>query len=563
MVVNQLESGLFVNSTYRRQPKIRDARTGPAFGDWQRPENDYDWRRQMANGGLLQFDLSRLTLADFRAMREHYQINISLAILTFTMHQLDWSIEHEDPNVVSFLEENLSETWTRMVRGVSQAFWAGYSPMALEYRNDPISGKLRVTKFKDLIPEEVDVNWRTVKGAAPRGYPRPDRYKFDGMVQQVGVRSGTTSRFNSNRKNVIPVENSFWYPVLMENGDMRGRKLLRPAFPAWFFSQIMHLYANRYFERFGEPVIVGRAPMDDEVAVGIQNGQTVTKSGKEVMEQIVSNIRNSSAVVLPSDRTPNGRGDQHDFEYVVEYLEAQMRGADFERYMARLDEEMSLAMFAPVLLFRTSDVGSYNLGQAHEKLFFMMMNGLIADMAEYLERFVLNRLIDFNFGPDTARCRFRWRQLNKDRDETTRAMVQSVISGGFMKPDVEELGLAVGMEFNEIEQVVAPQVGAGTATPDPNNDKSRFSTAEEIVSRIRVQAHKHWGEDGFVPSLGYRKKMELSIGSDSGLNEGACHSRAEQVYSSIEAWMPEALATAEGPDHFADKVDLVLRRELQ
>ena len=561
MAVNQLESGLFVDSTFtkaKRQPA-----TGPAYGDWAKPKEEYDWRRQMANGGLLQFDLSRLGLADFRAMREHYQINISLAILTFTMHQLDWSIEHPDPKVVSFLEENLSETWTRMVRGVSQAFWAGYSPMALEYRNDPISGKLRVTKFKDLIPEEVDVNWKTVKGASPRGFPRPDRFVFDGMHQNVGRRSGTTSRSNRNRKNVIPVENSFWYPVLMENGDMRGRKLLRPAFPAWFFSQIMHLYANRYFERFGEPVIIGRAPLDDEVVVGQQNGQTVTKSGKEVMENIVANIRNSSAVVLPSDRTPNGRGDQHDFEYVVEYLEAQMRGADFERYMARLDEEMSLAMFAPVLLFRTSDVGSYNLGQAHEKLFFMMMNGLIADMAEYLERFVLNRLIDFNFSPNSPRCRFRWRQLNKDKDETVRAMAQSVISSGLMKPDAEELGIAVGMSFNEIPQLIAPEVGPGTSTPDPNNDKSRFSTADEIVARIRDQARKHWGEDDFIPSLGYRKKMELSIGSDSGLAEAACHSRAEKVYSSVEAWMPEAIQSSEGPDHFADKVDLILRRELQ
>lgn len=568
MAIEQLDSGLVIDSSFR---KAEPPKKGPAFGDWTRPVYEYDWAKNMAGGGLLQFDLSKLGLGDFRAMREHYQINISLAILTFTMHQLDWSIECDDPKIVSFLEDNLEKVWTRMIRGISQAYWAGYSPMALEYRNDPVSGRIVVSKFKDLIPEECDVNWKKVKGYAPRGQEKPTRYQFDGIQQHRG-RVGAYSS-STGSKNAIPVENSFWYPVLMENGDLRGRKLLRPAFPPWFFSQIMHLYANRYFERFGEPVIVGRAPLDDEVPVGTQSGQTVTKSGKEVMEQIVKNIRNSSAVVLPSDRTPTGRGDQHDFEYVVDYLEAQMRGADFERYMQRLDEEMSLAMFAPVLLFRTADVGSYNLGQAHEKLFFNMMNGLVGDMAEYLERYVLNRLVDFNFSPRAPRARFKWRALGKDRDETVRAIAQAAIQAQQVKPSVEDLGMAVGMEFSEIQMVTEPQVGAGTPTPDPNNDFSRFETVDEIVERIRQQARKNWEEgsgrhDGFFgtdfqPSLGYRKKMEMSLAQDHGLDDLAAHTTTEEIYKNIEAWIPEAIETSDGPDHFADKVELILRRQLQ
>jgi hypothetical protein len=51
----------------------------------------------------------------------------------------------------------------------------------------------------------------------------------------------------------------------MQNGDYYGKKLLRPAFTSWFFSMLVHLFANRYYERFGEPTPVGRAPFDDEI----------------------------------------------------------------------------------------------------------------------------------------------------------------------------------------------------------------------------------------------------------------------------------------------------------
>jgi hypothetical protein len=51
-----------------------------------------------------------------------------------------------------------------------------------------------------------------------------------------------------------------------------------------------------------------------------------------------------------------------------------MRGADFERYMTRLDEEMSIGLFTPILLLRTADVGSYNLGQGHMQIYLWMLN---------------------------------------------------------------------------------------------------------------------------------------------------------------------------------------------
>ena len=87
-------------------------------------------------GRVLLFYLDRLTLQDFRAMRSHYQINISLSLLSFMIHQVNWRIEGTDTKVRRFVQENMREIWGRFIRATSSAYWAGYAPVILQYEND-------------------------------------------------------------------------------------------------------------------------------------------------------------------------------------------------------------------------------------------------------------------------------------------------------------------------------------------------------------------------------------------------------------------------------------------
>src|SRR6478609_1618311 len=135
---------------------------GEAFGPWAGRDLTY---MQMPGGGVVQFDLSRLTLSDFRQMSSHYQINSSISVLTFMLHQLDWTVECSNARIGARVEENLREVWTRLVRALSQAFIFGYSPNILQWENDIASRGIVLTKIKDLVPEEASVNWKLVEGA--------------------------------------------------------------------------------------------------------------------------------------------------------------------------------------------------------------------------------------------------------------------------------------------------------------------------------------------------------------------------------------------------------------
>lgn len=534
--------------------KAAPPKLGEAFGAWAGRDVQY---ASLPGGGIVQFDLSKLTLADYRAMRDHYQVNASLSVLSFMMHQSDWHIESKNKKIAQHCEDNLREVWTQLNRSMSTAHWAGFSPNALQWENDTGGRTTTLNKIKDLPPEECAVNWKKVEGWAPPGRTPPKFNVFDG-IKQYGM--GWP----------IPVSNSFWYPMLMEEGNHEGRKLLRPAFQSWFFSILVHLFANRYYERFGEPVPVGRAPFEDEITI-----QGTTMKGNQYMLALLQQLRNRSVVVLPNDMTDFGDG-KREFDYDIEYLESQMRGADFERYLTRLDEEVSLGIFTPILLMRTSDVGSYNLGTSHMQLWLWMLNALNGDRKFYIDKYLLRPMVDINFSKNAPDAKIVFRKLGHTDSEMVRAVVTELLRKDKIKPDLMELGQAAGMDFKEIKETIAPPPIPGDPNDpnaDPSNDpnanpeqdkriartrpedrvppkvKARNAlgmTAQDIFTRVSPQVENAMRDGRFGPgldlSLGFKKRVARIL-DEYGYSDAG--ERAEAFFRRMDARVEDAVSAGD------------------
>lgn len=538
-------------------------KTGPSYGVWEGRDALYPL---LPGGSVLEFDTSRLTLADYRSMRNHSQVNASLSVLTFMMHQIDWRIECADQKIADKVERNIREIWTRLVRGMSQAFWAGFSPCAIEYQNstDPTELDITIKKVKDLIPEDCVPHWKEVNGALPPGYPGipPKLQLYDG-IDQYGAPAP------------IPVENTLWYPLLMENGNYFGRKLLNAAFTPWYFSTLIHLFANRYYERFGEPTPVGRAPYDEEITM---NDGTIV-NGKEIMDVILTSLRNRSVVNLPSDRDPVTK----EFDYTLEYLESQMRGADFERYLGRLDEEISLALFTPLLLLKAGSEGSHNLGVQHTQTYLWILNAIVGDMGEYMT-ILCERLKSINFSPNAPTCKWVPTKMGKENADTIRAVVVELIRQNKAKPDLEILGQALGMTLTEIEQVLVPPAQpnqpatattatapAGATRTDTRQRTERVrtraaprgvnearATTREISHRISAQVKKAYTEQtfgkGFVPDVGYQKRFQTSLEAE-GYEASEAQVLTREFYTRLQDWLTFAINL--GEDEFNSPTDFM------
>lgn len=538
---------------------------GPSFGNWL--ERDVVWG-EMPGGAILQFDLSRLTLADYRAMRHHPQINACLSLLTFMLHQVDWHIECEDKKIADETEDILRLVWTRLVRALSQAFWAGFSPTVIEFENNVQQRRVEISKFKDLLPEECTVHWKLVEGGyAPPNHPKPKFRVFDG-IDQWGA------------PFPIPAENSLWYPLLMENGNYYGRQLLKAAFAPWYFSMLIHLFANRYFERFGEPLPIGRADFEDEFTD--PNDSTKKITGKEVMEQALQRLRSRATVTLPSDAQTAPGSNTAKYRYDIEYLESQMRGADFERYLSRLDEEMSLALFTPLLLMRNADVGSHNLGVQHTQTWLWMLNALVGDMKEYIDRYVLQRLKAYNFSPNAPRVEWKPKKMGKENQETLRAIISELVSQEKIGFDLTEIGEALGMTVKQV-RVVKSETDTGedddrvgrperTSADDdgPRGVGEPRATGREVSARVSGQVQNAWKEKRFgasyKPTLGFSKRF-VSAFQAEGHSPSDAERLTQTLYSRMDAWMEDAIGMGteaySGPSDFMAMFDRALDTQIE
>lgn len=497
--------------------------TGEKFGQWGGPDVNI---MGLPGGGAIQFDLDALTLGDFRQMRDHYQINSSLSVLTFLLHQMEYRIVCDNKKQEAFYNEMFANIWTPLVRSMSQSFWAGFSPNVLQWENEVGARRTVISKIKDLIPEDSAVNWKKVDGAGTNKMS-----VYDGIKQTRGL--------------PIPVDNTFWYPLLMENGDYRGRKLMRPAFQPWFFSILLHLFANRYYERFGEPTPIGRAPFDDEIRY-----QGKDMRGNQAMELIIGQLRNRSVVVLPNEKTPYGDETNPGYDYQIEYLESQMRGADFERYMTRLDEEMSLALFTPILLMRTADVGSYNLGTQHSIIYQWMLNAIGGDWKFYIDWYILRPLRNWNFGENAPLPKIQFRKMGSQNEELVRDIVRSMVAKNGIKPDIDQLGEMAGLTLTEVKQLTSdeedqpgdptqPSQGADSGDGAGGGDKETGNRARmiagELRERIASQVRNAYrsgrvGETEF--SLGFQRKLETVLVE---YGESFPASKVKDFYNSIQS----------------------------
>lgn len=522
---------------------------GEAFAPWAGRDQDFF---RLPGGGLVQFDLSKLELSDFRTMTDHYQVNSSLAVLSFMQHQSDWHIECEDKKIADACEAQMRGIWTTLNRSMAQANWAGYAPNALDWENNTNERVVEITKVKDLNPEECEVNWKLVKGWAPPGITRPNFKVYDGI------------KYYPQPGWPIPVENTFWYPLLMENGNYYGRKLLRPAFQSWFFSILLHLFANRYFERFGEPTPIGRAPFDEEIS--LTDG--TRKFGNDYLLDILKQLRNRSVVVLPNDRTQMS-DSQFEYDYQIEYLESQMRGADFERYLTRLDEEISLAMFTPILLMRTADVGSYNLGVGHMQMYLWMLNAMNDDRAMYINKYILNKFTNYNFSPNAPRPKIIFRKMGNTDTDLIKQLLVALVSGDKVKPDLNELGKLAGLSLTEVRQTVqktAENGGQENGVPETQNYSEVRSVLNDIIARVRPQVEAAFREHRFGPqtrlSMGYKKRFEAAFEVEGVYPAGIL---TDEFYGRMDGWIKVAVSLGEreysGPEAFMGIFEKALRGE--
>jgi hypothetical protein len=243
--------------------------------------------------------------------------------------------------------------------------------------------------------------------------------------------------------------------------------------------------------------------------------------------------------------------------------------------MTRLDEEISLSLFTPILMMRTADVGSYNLGTQHTMVYMWMLNAISGDWAFYINKYILRPLRDYNdpAGANGALPRIKFVKNGKIKAELLQALMVELLKEGKLKLNARELGELAGISAEDVEVLVGDGEPAGegdgegggggdetppTAPSAPSEParqagsrREALATARAISSRVSAQVRKAFANGtfndlGFQPTMGYRRRMEEALRADGHpYPMGA----TDDLYDLMDNWLQRTVGT------FSDEFD--------
>jgi hypothetical protein len=404
------------------------------------------------------YNPDKITLETYDKIYKHYQVKAAIATLSFSIQQIEWFIKSDDPQIQRVVQLAVDRIWNSLIRSISKSFRYGYSPNVKVWELSKIDGKEYVVykQIKDLDPKYCKV--KLDKYGNYQGF----YYKENNLLASNATMLG----------QLVPPEYSFWYTSEMENGNHYGNSALKAVYKSWYFSEKMHVFCNRYYERFGEPLVVGRAPSVSY----IKDPKTgAVKTAQEAMREVIASIRSHSSAQLPSDQDEKGN-----YVYDLKYLESQMRGFDFENYLSRLDREISFGLLFPALIMGGDKGGSYALGESQIQAFYTNLMGIMDNVVDYVNAYIIPQLVEYNFGPDKE-AKMSYQPLSASAKKNIHEMIMQIIKNKSYIPEIDQLEERSGMKLKKLP----PEVKA------PVVQKEKSSKLDNsIEDRVAIEAKK-------------------------------------------------------------------------
>lgn len=214
---------------------------------------------------------------------------------------------------------------------------------------------------------------------------------FELFVDEHGRYAGLSQPHLAER---LPPEKTFVMTLNKEWGNLYGRGRLDAAYEPWYWSGIIYLFANRYFERKGDPAVKAYAPA--EVRPDPRTG--ADRNNLDALNDTLASLRGAGSIALPDERDEHGNR-----RWDVEYLLDDQRGEMFRSYLEHLDAKKLRALFVPERsLTQDGSVGSHAAARQYADTFLLMEAGLLADIVGQVNEYVVRPLVAVNFGPAAA-----------------------------------------------------------------------------------------------------------------------------------------------------------------
>jgi hypothetical protein len=347
-------------------------------------------------------------LEAYRRMRNDPQVQAEISVIKLPILAQTFSIDGPG-DIVETITKAISASYNRIISRALLAIEFGFSVQEIIWAEndnlftisgsmdfDPVSVKLNINEYGDVIS-----------------------YTIPGGIE-------------------VPGEKAFVFTYRKEFGNPYGTSRLLSAYDVWRTKELIWLFTNRYFERKGNPPTVVKYPATPNQKESDRNADDALEMGRALLENAV--------VALPSTRDETGKEI-----WELGYLTDDARAGMFLDYLTYLDRMILRAMFIPDRVMTQEDsAGSYALARAHLDLFLISEDGLISELEEEMNRQVVDKIIEYNYGRRMPDVRLRISRLSRVDRELMASVFMEMVRSGDARLPAETLAKELG--FPTIEK---------------------------------------------------------------------------------------------------------------
>src|SRR3990167_6162524 len=405
-----------------------------------------------------QYNPDDISVDTYNKLRMNAQIAAGLKVIKLPIIGQQWTTVCDDKDIGEFIDQLLRPMWYNLLTSTLTAVDFGFAAHEIVYDVQDITlnrkyekksffNKKAVVwkKFKSLYPDTVNIKLDEMEN-------------FDGIVQKwVG---------NDIR---IPVEKSFIFTHDKGDsfGNLFGVSRIKPAYDCWYWWISLVQFMMRYFERKGTPPVIVTFPLG-QTKDGTDHADIALEMGKALLGE--------SVLALPSttyENTPR--------KWTVDYLLDDKRGEMFLSALTFFENKMLRGMFVPertITQDSSSKAGSYSLSQTHADMFLLGEEALLVDIENQLNKYVVRRLIEYNFGAKAPQCYIKIERITEARKGFLKDVFMEMIKQGTAIPAAREIADVVGVPLtDEQETTVADQLR------NRDNSKGKLDNSIKVTNK--------------------------------------------------------------------------------
>lgn len=460
-----------------RQPTVRTA-TGDSWVRWAEVASMLGQPHDM--GGSIPF-------SKLEQMRRDPILAFGLSFIKVPLVRAPWYIKSSDPRIAAAVDGALRRIYARFILAYCNSLDYGCSPMVKRFEFDKPDWTYLDNKEDLDAPERkvwtdttVDmVVWKPFTALNPR-YTEPHWTKkgeFNGIDFSPPI--GKSSPFftsgyakktgGAGRQPDVPLDWALWATNERDSvfGSLWGYPRIGYAFRFWWAYWYRFALADRAFERWSDPPIIGYHPdemITDSEGNPVDPGLKILDAAERLRSG--ANVSLPAGVVTSLDERPTSMRT-----WALEQMKSETNFNAINEAFEYLDVQKLRAVMVPeqALVEGKGGTSSRNVAATFGDLFTEAQAVIKEEIDFHINRYIIPQFIDVNFGPNAARAEIVTTGFDPGDIETMKEVVRLVGQRDLLREaDIKELLTRLGVptlsykEMKAREERVAKETEAAT-----------------------------------------------------------------------------------------------------